>query len=278
MKGNRIRRRGPGRALLVVACALAAPAAVALALCYGKLRGIWLDQSVIRDKGRQVSIESGQMVKKDVIAYELGLTNGANLATIDFGERREALLRKVPNLREIRIRRFLPDRVEVAIEERKPIARLGLRGRKGDTGKVVDAEGVVFLCMRGTRLLPVIRESAAPGTSPGKRLDGRARAALRLVEACHDPSFQELAMLDMDVSQPDWLLATINTGTSYAKLKIAWDGMDAPETPDSRASLIRQLTHLRDAIRTHIGDGAVIWNATDYSYPGRIYADTKGKL
>jgi len=54
--------------------------------------------------------------------------------------------------------------------------------------------------------------------------------------------------------------------------------MDEPETPASRASLIRQLTHLRDAIRTRVGEGAVIWNATDFSYPGRIYADTKGKL
>ena len=109
-------------------------------------------------------------------------------------------------------------------------------------------------------------------------LDGRARAALRFVAACQDPAFQELGILEADVAYPDWLFATINTGTSYTQLKLAWDGMDEPETPESHASLIRQLTHLRDAIRTRIGDGAVIWNATDFSYPGRIYADTKGKL
>ena len=153
-----------------------------------------------------------------------------------------------------------------------------MRGRKGDTGKVVDVDGVVFLCSRGTRLLPVLREASEPGTSIGHRLDGRARAALRFVAACQDPAFQELGILEADVAYPDWLFATINTGTSYTQLKLAWDGMDEPETPESHASLLRQLTHLRDAIRTRIGDGAVIWNATDFSYPGRIYADTKGKL
>lgn len=277
MKTNRIRHPGRGR-LVILSLVVLVLVTTGLALGYDKLRDLWLEQCVIRNMDRQVSVESGEMVKADVIAENLGLRVGGNLATIDFKEKREALLKKVPNLRDIRIRRFLPDRVSVAIEERKPIARISVLKRKTDTGKVADAEGMVFFCSRGTKLLPVIREKTAPGTSPGHRLEGRAQAALRLIGTCHDPEFQALGILDIDITYPDWLLATINTGTSYARLKIAWEGMDAPETPDSHASLVRQLTHLRDAIRTHVGDGAVIWNATDYSYPGRIYADTKGKL
>lgn len=277
MKTNRIRHPGRGR-LVILSLVVLALVTVGLALGYDKLRDLWLEQCVIRDMDRQVSVESGEMVKADVIAENLGLRTGGNLATIDFKEKREALLRKVPNLRDIRIRRFLPDRVSVTIEERKPIARVGVLKRKTDTGKVADAEGMVFFCARGTKLLPVILEKPAQGTSAGHRLENRAQAALRLICACHDTEFQELGILDVDITHPDWLLATINTGSSYARLKIAWEGMDAPETPDSHASLVRQLTHLRDAIRTHVGDGAVIWNATDYSYPGRIYADTKGKL
>lgn len=277
MKTNRIRHPGRGR-LVILSLVVLALVTAGLALGYNKLRDLWLEQCVIRDMDRQVSVESGEMVKADVIAENLGLRTGGNLATIDFKEKREALLRKVPNLRDIRIRRFLPDRVSVTIEERKPIARVGVLKRKTDTGKVADAEGMVFFCARGTKLLPVILEKPAQGTSAGHRLENRAQSALRLICACHDTEFQELGILDVDITHPDWLLATINTGSSYARLKIAWEGMDAPETPDSHASLVRQLTHLRDAIRTHVGDGAVIWNATDYSYPGRIYADTKGKL
>ena len=261
-------------AVLVVLVALG----FGVVLGYEKLKGIYLEQCVITDMSSQVEISAGRMVLPSTIAEELGLRVGTNLALIDFAAKREELLAKIPNLREIRIRRHLPNRVTITFEEREPIARLGIRGQKGASGKVADREGVVFYCARGTQLLPIIRETSAPGTAAGKRLGNRAKAALRFVEACHEPEFQELGVLDVDTDKPDWLQATINTGANYAQLKLAWEGMDDPATPVSRASLIRQLTHLRDAIRTRVGDGTVIWNATDLSSPGRIYADTKGKL
>ena len=279
MKTNRIRHSGRRHLLIVGALVLLVLGGLGVALGFSRLRDLWLEQFVVRTMDGQVEIESGRMVKADVIAENLGIKPGTNLGKIDFAERREAILRKIPNLREIHISRILPDRVRITIEEREPVARLNVRGRKSDTGKVVDSEGVVFLCSRGTRLLPIIREAAEPGTPVGHRLEGRATAALRFIAACHDPAFQEIGILDADVAYPDWLSATINTGASYAQLKLAWDGMDNPEeTPESHASLVRQLKHLRDALRTRVGENAVIWNATDFSYPGRIYADTKGKL
>ncbi len=278
MKGNRI--HASRRRLLVplLLGALALCALGGLVFFFGKLRETLLDQGLVRHAESQVFIEPGKTVGKGVIAYYLGLTNGANLAVLDFGERRDEILRRIPNLRDVHIRRQMPDKVFVTVEERKPIARLNVKGRRADSGRVVDAQGVVFESLRGTRLLPVIREKAPPGTAKGQRLTGRARAALRLVEACHESALQEVAPLDVDVSHADWLLATLNTGRSYVQLKIAWEGMDDDETPASRASLVRQLTHVRDAIRSDVGANAVIWNATDYSYPGRIYADTKGNL
>lgn len=278
MKVNKVRKTGPWALLGGLSIILVVALVVALALGYEKLRALWIEQCVITDMEKQVSIDSGKMVKADVLAGMFGLKVGANLALIDFAAKREEALAKIPNIREIRIRRFLPNRVTIAFEEREPIARLSLRGQKGASAKVADADGVVFFCARGTQLLPIIREPLPPGTAQGKRLSPRGKAALHLIEACREPSFQELGILEIDVGEPDWLRATINTGSNYAQLKIAWDGMDNPITPASRASLNRQLTHLRDAIRTHIGDGAVIWNATDTTSPGRIYADTKGKL
>ena len=278
MKANKVRKTGPWALLAGLGLVAVVATVIGIIVSYEKLHAIWVEQCVITDMERQVSIDSGKMVKADVIAGVFGLKPGANLALIDFAEKREAVLAKIPNLREIRIRRHLPNRVAITFEEREPIARLGVRGQKGASGKVVDKDGVVFYCARGTQLLPTIREANAPGTAAGTRLGDRARAALRLVEACHESDFAELGLLDVDVAAPDWLQATINAGSSYAQLKIAWEGMDDPATPVSRASLLRQLTHLRDAIRTRVGDGTVIWNATDFSSPGRIYADTKGKL
>lgn len=277
-KTNSVSRPSRWGAMFVLSVLAVTAVGIAVFIGYDQLRDIWREQGIITDYDNQVSIQSGKMVKADVIAGIFGLKTGANLNTIDFALKREQALEKIANLRELKIRRQLPDRVTITIEEREPIARVGLKGLKRDTGKVVDSEGVVFYCSRGTQLLPLIRESSAPGTSAGHRLEARAKAALKFVEVCRDPAFHELGILEVDSSPHDFLLATINTGSNYTQLKLAWEDMDAPSTPASTASLIRQLTHLRDAIRTRLGEGSVIWNATDFSSPGRIYADTKGKL
>lgn len=278
-KTNTIKHSGRYGVYAIILSVLAITAIFAIAFGYTTLRDIWREQCLIKDYENQVTIQSGKMVKADVIAGEFGLLKpGANLATIDYEKKRDEILKKIPNLKRMTISRKLPDRVIITTEERVPIARLEIKGRNSKSGKVVDNEGIVFECYRGTDLLPIIREKSSPGTAKGHRLSGRALAALQLVEACRDPQFQELGVKDIDVSPLDFLLASLNTGVNYAQLKLAWEGMDEGSTPASRASLIRQLTHLRDALRTHVGDGAPIWNATDFSSPGRIYADTKGKL
>ncbi len=276
MKNTRNERHSSRKSAIValvilVFCALA----VGLLFGYRALRDLWLDQCVIRDFERQVSINEGKMVKADVLARALTLTNGANLATINFSEKRREILAKVPNLREISISRRLPDRVAVNVEEREPVARVNISGRRRESGRVVDLDGVVFLCQRGTRSLPVIREPSGPGTPIGGRLKERGLAALQLIDTCRDTEFQDFGILEIDITKPDYLLVTL--GGTYARVKLAWEGMDE-RTAAAKASLVRQLSHLKSAMRSHIGDGAIIWNATDFSKPGRIYADTKGNL
>jgi len=276
MKPNRIERNPRRRILVIASCVIVFLVALGLYLGYEKLNSLWLEQDVVTDFDNQVSIPSGKMVKADVIAAEFGIRPGANLALIDFDAKREEILRKIPNLRAITVSRQLPDKVSIAIEEREPVARMDFLGQKRPSGRVVDLEGVVFRCQRGTRLLPVIREKSPPGTAIGHRLEGRARAALLLIEMTHDAEFQDLGILEIDTSSPDYLLATL--GADYSKLKIAWEGMDAKPTPDSRSSLRRQLNHLLCAVRAQVGNGVRVWNATDFAKPGRIYADTKGPL
>lgn len=269
MKANRIeagrRPRGP---VVVAALVVVFAVAAAAVLGFGRLRDTYLEQCVISDMAEQVSITSGKMVKPDVLAENLGLKVGANLALIDFAERREETLRRIPTLRAISITRRLPDKVTVVAEERTPIAKMGLRGRRGLTGRVVDAEGMVFPCMRGTQLLPTIIEAQAPGTAVGSRLKGRAQAALRLIVACREPEFLELGVQDVDISLPDYLLATI--GASYAKVKIAWEGMDGAPSANASASLHGRLSKLLKAIRSGAAGQVRLWNAT---LPDRIFAD-----
>ena len=271
MKANKIEKGRFHGPVIVILLLLVVAAAVGVKFGYDALRDVYIEQCVITDMSAQVEITSGKMVPAGTIAEELGLKKGANLAMIDFSAKTRELLAKVPNLRAIRVSRQLPDKVIVTAEERMPIARLGIRGSKTVSGRVVDTEGVVFICQRGTQTLPVIREPLAPGMKRGERIQGRLMAALRLVEACREPEFLELGVLEVDTSKRDFLVATLG---NYNKVKICWDEMDE-STANARKDLLSRLTKIRDAIRSRVTPDTVIWNAT---MPGEVFADTQGKI
>jgi len=262
--------RGKWRFLAAAVVAVAAIAGIVVGL--DRVIDVVRDPCVIRNMAEQVEIKSGKMVKPDVIAENLGLRLGVNLAEIDFTERRKEILSRIPTLREVSITRRLPDKVLIVAEEREPVARLGVRGQRGSSGRVVDSEGMVFLCQRGTHLLPSISEPSAPGTQPGNRVKRRTLAALALILACRDAEFSELGLQAVDVSKPDYLVATLG---DYSRLKIAWDGMDDQETKASRKSLSERLTLLVKTIRSNVAPGAKTWNATR---PENIYADSQERL
>lgn len=243
---------------------------IGIVIGFNKLRDVYLDQCVIRNMSEQVSITAGKMVKADVIAMGLGLKNGVNLAEINFAEQRDKLLKRIPTLKTITIRRQLPDKVFINVEERSPIAKVNAVHARNVSGKVTDDEGMVFLCHRGTQSLPTIREPKSQMTQVGAKLKGRARSALFLIETCRDPEFQELNILEIDISKEDFLVMTLN---DYSKVQIAWEGMDE-ENPsvDAKKALSRQLRHLISAIRSKVATTTVIWNAT---MPDTIFADTQ---
>ncbi len=270
MKENKKKSKGSMRKVFVALGLVAVVAAViALAFAYTKLRALWLEQCVITDVSSQVAITDGKMVRADVIALEFGLKNGANLALIDFEERRRETMKKIPNIRNITISRHLPDRVSIDVEERVPVVRLNIRGRKGDTGKVADTDGVVFISSSGTQILPTIREAAAPGTPKGQTLSGHALAALRLIETCRT-SYPELAIVEADVSKPDYIAAVL--ARDYSLAKIVWNGMDEPSDA-MMPSLKERLDKLSMAISSNVDRGIRVWNAI---IPGeRVTGDTK---
>lgn len=271
MRPNALTRGGGRRPAVVAACAtLLAALAVGGYLAYSKLRAIWMEQCVLTDVERQVSITTGANIKAGLILYQFGLKKGANLAKIDFAKKRRETLERIPNIRALTISRHLPDRVEIAVEERDPVARMKVRGSKAVTGRVVDAEGVVFVREAGTSLLPVIYEGKTPFTAAGKTLSGRAAAALRMLEACRGDELAGLGVLEVHTHHLDYLIATLD---NYSLAKIAWDGMDAPSAGTDDC-MVTQLKCLRDAKREAAARGIVVkvWNVT---LPGVAAADTK---
>ena len=269
MKKNTItnpnRRRGVLAAIATVALAVAC---TGIGFAYSFLRDLWHEQCVIADLATQVRINDGRMVRADVITREFGLRNGANLALIDFAEKRRATLKKIPNLRNIVVRRRLPDGLEIEIEERSACVRVGVKGSRTSSNRVADSEGVVFSCaLASTGLLPVIREPASQTTRIGNVLGTRSLAALRLIEICGE-KFTDLGVREADVSNSDYILLTLG---DYSRAKVAWEGMDNP-SPSNTANLIKQLRHLSQAIASRVGAGVRVWNATQ---DGHIFADTQ---
>ena len=110
MKATKIER--PNRTGLIVTAGIVILSVLGIGgvLGYEKLRSIYLEQCVITDMASQVEISTGKMIHPSIVAEELGLRIGANLALIDFPEKRNQLLAKVPNLRDVRISRRLPDK------------------------------------------------------------------------------------------------------------------------------------------------------------------------
>ena len=272
MKGNRIEHRGHAGLWLALGLVATVAVLVGLAVGFETLRGLYEEQCVVTDFAEQVEIVSGKMVKPDVIAECFGLREGANLARIDFDEKRAEILKKIPTLKAVSVTRRLPNRVRIHAEERTPVARLSTVGRKSPTGRVADSEGVVFSCARGTQTLPVVREARLSATGVGQTLKGRVRAALDLVLACRDPEFADLGLLEIDTTKPDFLVMTLG---DYSRAKICWEDMDEA-TPAARAALAVRLSGLGRAFRSRCeGLRAVIWNATTPDY---VYADTQEKL
>lgn len=267
---------GRKRAVLFALGAITlAAAAIGFCIGYAQLRGIYEEQCVITDREKQVTIHtSGQNIKTGLILELFGLTNGNNLATIDFKSRRDDILTAYPAIRDLTIRRLPPDRVEISVEERDPVARMSHRGNPAIT-RVVDSEGMVFSRSANRSTLPIIIEKADEITPPGQRLTGRRLAALRLIEYCQVSEFSSIGLLDVDVTSLDYLKATLG---NYDPAVIAWEGMDE-QLPGSQTAMERQMRNLLKSIRTRIADSSTSLTATHPTWnvtrPGYCFADIK---
>lgn len=270
-KRNRNMREGQGRRLaaaLVLVVAILIAFGAGFAYAYGTLKTLWQEQCVVRDRELDVVITSGKMVHPDAITYHFGLTNGVNLATLPFAELRTKLLEKVPNIRDLKIERRLPNRVTIDVVEREPLARIAPPRGRVETGRVADIDGVVFRFSNNTSLLPVVREAAEPATPPGHHLTGNAAAALRLIEAVGQPDLADLRVLEVDTSHKDFLLVTLG---NYDRARVSWDHM-TDNSRLSRDSLHKQLRRLSSAVKQHLTPNTTLWIATDWGTPGRVYA------
>ena len=280
-RNKNIKGESAARRMAVLSAILLAGAAATccgLVISVGALRDVWREQFGVRDTRIDVVVSSsGNIVQPDVITIHFGLTNGANLATIPFKELRASLMKRIPNIRNLKIERRLPRRVTIDVEERVPAVRIAPPKGKSDSGRVADFDGVVFRYFNSDPM-PIIRESAEHSASPGERLAGNAAAALQLIKFLADaadakgessePELADMRVLEIDTSKRDYLFVTFS---DYSTAEIAWDRM-GEGTERSSASLKRQLVHLAQAMAAHLTPRTTRWIATDFGPGGRVSA------
>ncbi len=268
MRKNENRKTKPRRGLVgIIGVSILLGMCVGIYFIYQKLHTLWIEQCELTNVAQQVSIQTGDYVKRDTILLLFGLKKGANLAQINFRQKHREALENVPNIRELKIQRHLPNRVSIIVEEREPIARMNTLGAKKISGRVVDAEGIVFERQANTSLLPIIYEGPS-FTKKGKALSGRTRAALELIKLCQTREFISLGVLSVDTTHKDHLIATLG---NYSHAKIAWPDMDDPPQAETTVVLSNLLAKLKKAIQTG-GSAVKIWTVT---HPTRITGDTK---
>jgi len=153
----------------------------------------------------EVRVPTEGALTRDQILTTSGIVIGRNIFSIDLARAREAL-DKLPQIERVEVRRKLPNRIEIAIIERQPIAWVTDHPSEDPTTSerafLVDARGVV---MRSKRLLPeylhlpVISGVVLENLASGQRVRSiEMQAALDLVRLTADNSRFQPRILDIE--------------------------------------------------------------------------------
>ena len=235
-------------------------AALFAALAYGghwvcaKLGDILKAQCVVENvlNPEQIRITTTPHISAALVRELFALTNGCNLATMDFAEKREEILHTHPLIKTLSVARRLPDKLEIIAEERTPIARINcsedvFKTSKGETVRrqrwdVTDEEGVVFKFKLGdSAMLPRIVWGAHTPAKVGDTLSGHALSAVRLAEINARKEFPNFRLDKIDVSGNTYMYAYFFSATDVCcPIKIDWNYIDPPSQTDQ--------PHLRKAL------------------------------
>ncbi|MCR4403686.1 MAG: FtsQ-type POTRA domain-containing protein [Candidatus Acetothermia bacterium] len=149
---------------------------------------------------REISVEGGERVKPAEVRDLIGVRVGENIFLADLGRAREALLR-LPWVRTAQVRRALPGRVRVILEERKPCAVAALAKEQ----EWVDREGYLLeKAPEGSG--PLLRGSRALETTRGRRLDERSQLVLEALCPLGEQFLAQFTELQLQSSSPELVL------------------------------------------------------------------------
>lgn len=136
------------------------------------------------------------------------LDTGRNIYSYNLDAAREAL-KALPQVENVELRRYLPNRIEVTVTERKPVAWV-TNSAQDERTHLLDARGLVFKpkrAMEEYNPLPVVTGVELEDLAPGKPIQKfELVAALELLRASRETG--DTQILGIDVSKGYCLIAT----------------------------------------------------------------------
>ena len=140
------------------------------------------------------------------------LNPGENLITLDLVNVQQMIKRKHPEFKEVLVRRVMPNRVEVTLKRRTPVAQVAY-GRYVQIDKdlvILPGSGIVpFKNLTILEGVPVPREGLTVGVSIQ---DSRAKKAIKLAEWIKRSNiFKEHALTKIDIADPKNILLFVDS-------------------------------------------------------------------
>lgn len=208
---------------------------------------------------RALHIATGNTVSPEAVRQVTGIREGMNLFGFDLPRIRRDSLRNLPNVRDIRLERHLPDTLHIAVYERIPMARLSRSGRV-----VTDFDGYIFAIQPNQETLadtlPILASEEWANLQPGQRMGPRPRAGLAVVETAESLRLT-FRIAEVDTTNPHYLL--IHT-TNRQEIGLPWEALD------DRRAIAKMLAEVGAAVASPRAANA---NRFDVSpEDGRVYA------
>ncbi|MBP6785223.1 MAG: FtsQ-type POTRA domain-containing protein [Verrucomicrobiales bacterium] len=139
---------------------------------------------------RRLNIQTDGILSEARLAEIANVAAGMNLMELDLSAI-QGQIEKVPQVEKVSVTRELPDRLNLIVRERMPVAWLsspvlGIRPWDMERGYLLDADGFLFRCLDlndGMKSLPVVESFRISDPVEGTKIESEGvRAGLRLIQ------------------------------------------------------------------------------------------------
>lgn len=160
---------------------------------------------------RNVLVETDGRLTESMIEQFGGIERGENIFAVNIAEVRERL-ENIPIVRNVEVRRSLPDTLNIRISERVPLAYI--ESSHGGYRLAIDRDGIVIGPARRDRGLPTLTGLRVSEIEMGRALDGNLlRHALDVLDICDRTRLKQFIEIDyIDVSDTEILEMGLATG------------------------------------------------------------------